>query len=129
MERLKPGFDGYFRRWFELQEKLWKDEGANVDARQIDAVLSVLAFALGPLSDADLLALVERIHNLKGVIAVDRLLDPLRRWVFGGGQGDAGYVLSHPKISDYLQRNRFVAASNKILLGYAEWGLRSPRSQ
>ncbi len=36
-------------------------------------------------------------------------LNPLRRWVFGGGQSDAGYVLSHPKIGEYLQRNRFAA--------------------
>ncbi len=123
LENLKPGFDSYFKRWFELQEKLWKEEGTNVDTRQIDAVLSVLAFALGPLSDADLLTLVERIHNLKGAIAVDRLLNPLCRWVFGGGRSDAGYVLSHPKIGDYLQRNRFAAAANKIRRGFADWGM------
>jgi len=57
LEHLKPGFDSYFKRWFELQEKLWKEEGSNVDRRGVDAILSVLAFALGPLGEADLLAL------------------------------------------------------------------------
>jgi 3-hydroxyacyl-CoA dehydrogenase len=32
-------------------------EGGVLDRREIDAVLSVLAFALGPLGEADLLAL------------------------------------------------------------------------
>ncbi len=122
LEHLKPGFDSYFKRWFDLQEKLWKEEGGHVDWNKVDAVLSVMAFALGPLSDADLVTLVERIHNLKGVIAVDRVLNPLRRWVFGGGQSDAGYVLSHPKIGDYLQRNRFVATATQLRQGFADWG-------
>ena len=123
LESLRPGFDSFFKRWFEHQEKLWKDEGANVNPQHADAALSVLAFALGPLSEADLLALVKRIHNIEEVIAVDRLLNPLRRWVFGSGQDDIGYVLSHPKISDYLQRNRFAASTTKIYQGFAECGL------
>jgi hypothetical protein len=122
LELLKPGFDSYFRRWFELQERLWKEEGDNVDRREVDAVLSVLAFALGPLGAADLLALMERIHGFKALTAVDRLLEPLRRWVFGSGQGDAGHVLTHPKIGEYLQRNRFAAVTMQLRKGIAEWG-------
>ena len=123
LEQLKPGFDSYFKRWFELQEKLWKEEGGGgLDRREVDAVLSVLAFALGPLGDADLLALMERVYGLKGVTAVDRLLEPLRRWVFGNGKGEAGYVLTHPKIGEYLQRSRFTAVAIKLRRGFADWG-------
>ena len=65
---------------------------------------------------------MERIHGLKGVTAVDRLLEPLRRWVFGSGKGDAGYILTHPKIGEYLQRNRFVAVATQLRQGFADWG-------
>jgi hypothetical protein len=121
LDSLKPGFDSYFKRWFELQEKLWKDEGGSIDRREVDAVLSVLAFALGPLGAADLLALVERAHGLKGVTAIDRLLGPLRRWVFGSGRAESGYILSHPKVGEYLQRNRFAAVTSQLWESFADW--------
>lgn len=122
LECLKPGFDSYFKRWFELQEKLWKEEGGGVNLRQVDEVLSILAFALGPLGDADLMALMQRVHGLKGIPALDRLLQPLRRWVFGNGKSDAGYVLSHPKVGEYLQRSRFAAVATQLRQGFADWG-------
>jgi hypothetical protein len=122
LDNLRPGFDSYFRRWFELQEKLWKEEGGHVDRREVDAVLSILAFALGPLGEADLLALMERIHGLRGLIAARRLLEPLRRWVFGSGKRDAGYVLTHPKVGEYLQGSLFAANANQVRLGFTEWG-------
>jgi hypothetical protein len=121
LELLKPGFDSYFKRWFELQEKLWKEEGGGVDLREVDAVLSLLAFALGPLGEADLLSVMERVHGLRGVTAVDRLLEPLRRWVFGNGKGDAEFVLSHPRIGEYLQRSRFAAVAARLWQGFADW--------
>jgi hypothetical protein len=121
LELLKPGFDSYFKRWFELQEKLWKEEGGDVDLREVDAVFSVLAFALGPLGEADLLSVMERIHGLRGVTAVDRLLEPLRRWVFGNGKGSSEYALSHPRIGEYLQRSRFAAVAARLWRGFADW--------
>ena len=122
LELLKPGFDSYFKRWLGLQQKLWKEEGAQIDPNQVDAILSILAFALGPLSERDMLALLKRIHGLTRVTALDRLLDPLRRWVFGGGQRDYGYVLSHPRIGQFLQRNRFAANADEIRQGFSDWG-------
>jgi hypothetical protein len=122
LELLKPGFDSYFRRWFELQEKLWKEEGGRVDFKEVDAVLSVLAFALGPLDGAGLRALMKRIHGLTALTTVDRLLEPLRRWVLGSGRRGEGYVLSHPKVGEYLQRNQFSCMANELRQGFAEWG-------
>jgi hypothetical protein len=121
LDLLKPGFDSYFKRWFELQERLWKEEGDRFNLVQVDGVLSVLAFALGPLPQADLLPLMEYIHGVRGLVAVDRLLEPLRRWVFGSGQSNVGYVLTHPKVGEYLQRSRFATSATRIKQGFADW--------
>ena len=32
LEKLKPGFNSYFERWFTLQEKLWREEETGVQA-------------------------------------------------------------------------------------------------
>ncbi len=122
LEHLKPGFDSYFKRWFELQEKLWKEEESNVNRNEIDSILSVLAFALGPLGEDDLLALLALVCELRWVAAIDRLLEPLRRWVFGSGKGETGYVSSHPKIGEYLQRSRFAPVAARIRGVFSEWG-------
>jgi hypothetical protein len=122
LDTLRPGFGSYFRHWLERQEALWREENAGIDRYEVDRVLSVLAFALGPLEEADLLALVERIHGMGGLLAADRLLEPLRRFVFGDGKRDTGYVLSHPKIGEYLQRERFSARSGQLRSGFAAWG-------
>ncbi len=122
LDDLKPGFDSYFKRWFELQEKQWNEEHPNLDRQRVDAALSVLAFALGPLRESDFLALMRRIHGVEGLIAVDRLLGPLRRFVFGSGKSDTGFTLSHPRIGEYLQRNRFAAHTSDLQHGFAEWG-------
>ena len=82
----------------------------------------ILAFALGPLNSTDLLALMKRIHDTKGLIAPDRLLKPLSRFVFGSGKEGTGYVLSHPKIGEYLQRNRFAELAHDLRHGFAAWG-------
>jgi hypothetical protein len=120
LEHLKPGFDSYFERWFKNQDKAWKEE--ETDPEEVDKVLMLLAFAKGPLQQADLVVLVKRIHEKKGIFAADRLIAPLRRWVFGGGSDSSGYVLSHPKISEYLQEHRFAANKGELLQGFAEWG-------
>jgi hypothetical protein len=64
---------------------------------------------------------MECVHKSKGITAVDRLLEPLRRWVFGSG-GGVGYVLAHPKVGDYLQRSRFAAVATQLRHGFADWG-------
>ena len=114
LEMLKPGFDSYFERWFELQERLWRQEDAGVHSEDVDKILAVLAYALGPLEQADLLAIVNFIYPMKDVLTSGRLLEPLRRFVFGRGTSGEGYVLSHPKIGLYLQTDRFASVAVKI---------------
>jgi hypothetical protein len=120
LDNMKPGFDRYFKRWFERQDELWQEEG--IDPAKVDEVLQILAFALGPLVQVDISALMKRIHHAKGLIAPDRLLRPLRRFVFGDGKRNSGYVLSHPKIGDYLQNERFAALADELRRGFAAWG-------
>ena len=50
------------------------------------------------------------------------MLEPLRRWVFGNGKGEAGYVVSDPKIGEYLERSRFAATAARLRQGFADWG-------
>jgi hypothetical protein len=119
---LKPGFGSYFDRWFDRQEELWREENTGIDRHEVDRVLSVLAFALGALETADLLALMKHIHETQEIIAANRLLEPLRRFVFGNGKRGSGYVLSHPKIGEYLQEERFAASKDVLCRGFAACG-------
>jgi len=122
LNSLKPGFGSYFERWFLYQEKLWVSEKANFDRNDIDQILSILAFAFGPLESRELLGLIAIISRTDGIVFEDRLLQPLRRFVQGSGKAGQGYVLNHPKIGDYLQRQRFSGHATKLRMAFVKWG-------
>lgn len=122
LDALQPGFGSYFQRWFQFQDALWREEKSGIDGREIDRVLSVLAFAHGPLEEANLLELMEQNYGPSRVISGDRLLEPLRRFVIGTGEPGSGYVLSHPKIGEYLQNDRFSARAAELRSGFMAWG-------
>jgi hypothetical protein len=124
LDSLKPGFGSYFERWLSQQEQLWNDEGLKIEREDVDRVLSILAFALGPLESRDVLGLMKEIHDKSDYVSEHRILQPLRRFVLGNGQQGSGYVLSHPKIGEYLQRERFGARAVALRRGYAAWGLK-----
>jgi hypothetical protein len=121
LDRLHPGFSSFFEHWFAHQQELWREEKVEIDPQAVERVLAVLAFALGPLEAADLLALTKEIHGTSGVMAADQLLKPLRRFVFGDGKRGSGYVLSHQKIGDYLRQERFAAGARELRSGFAAW--------
>jgi predicted urease superfamily metal-dependent hydrolase len=121
LDSLRPGFGSYFERWLSYQERLWGDEGARVDKTEVDQVLSILAFALGPLESCDLLALMKAIHNVGNLLSEHYLLKPLRRFIIGDGKSNSGYVLSHPKVGDYLQNERFRAIGATLRRGFTWW--------
>ncbi|HEX8293870.1 MAG TPA: DUF4062 domain-containing protein, partial [Pyrinomonadaceae bacterium] len=52
LRTIRPGLDGYLKRWWEDQKSLW---GAQAPLREpaVEAVLNVLACALGPLMRED----------------------------------------------------------------------------
>jgi hypothetical protein len=122
LESLKPGFGSYFERWLSDQERLWAEEKQTIDRRDVDRALSILAFALGPLESRDLLDLVTEIHQTSDFLSEHHLLQPLRRFVIGNGKAGSGYVLSHPKIAEYLQRQRFSGRSVVLQKGFVTWG-------
>ena len=124
LDTLKPGFGSYFERWLNHQEQLWKQEGTAIDGDKVDRVLVILAHALGPLSEADLLTLMKEVHGDMSFAFADRLLRPLRRFVMGDGKPNTGFVLCHPKISGYLRAERFHAAEKPVLRAFADWGRR-----
>ena len=62
LDSLKPGFGSYFNKWIEYQEQLWDDENLKTAREEVDRVLSILAFALGPLESRDLLGLIKEIY-------------------------------------------------------------------
>jgi predicted metalloprotease len=123
LDDMRPGFGSYFERWLTYQERLWDDEGVNIPREEVDRVLSILAFALGPLESRDLLGLIKEIHQRDDFISEHRLLQPLRRFILGNGKPESGYVLSHPKIGEYLEGERFGGRAAALRRGFAEWGL------
>lgn len=131
LTRLKPGFGPYFRSQLEELRKA----GAATDREVLDAFLAVLACAYGPLAAGELADLAVRAHQIPRPGRVAGVLHPFRRFVIGSGRrekgaGDAGYVLSHPKLGEFLRekyfddpnlitqaRSAFVAWGGKILAG------------
>ena len=128
LDSLRPGFGSYFERWLFHQERLWTDEGARPDRTEVDRVLSILAFALGPLESGDLLALMKEIHGTENLLSEKELLQPLRRFIIGDGSTGTGYVLTHPKISYYLQNDRFRGSAATLRRGFVTWGQKHLRA-
>jgi hypothetical protein len=122
LDLLRPGFGAYFDRWLKSQERAWRDAGEQVDRRDVDAVLMILAFAHGPLQGVDLLALVQMFPGTTRALLSSQLLDPLRRFVIGDGSRERGYVLSHPKIGEYFQAERYRDAKTLVNGAFADWG-------
>jgi hypothetical protein len=121
LDRLKPGFGAYFDHWLQAQQKAWREAGEQVNQRDVDAILMILAFAYGPLEGRDLLRLVSRFPGTNSAFLPVQLLEPLRRFIVGDGSRERGYVLNHPKIGEHLQA-RFRDARQQVEKIFAEWG-------
>ena len=87
-----------------------------------------LAFAHGPLEGADLMSLVSRFPQISQTSIPQRLLEPMRRFVIGDGSAERGYVLSHPRIGEYLRNERFRSARKGAERAFVEWGRESVAS-
>ncbi|MBL8659397.1 MAG: hypothetical protein JNM75_06535 [Rhodospirillales bacterium] len=122
LDNLRPGFGPYFDRWLQHQQKAWRDAGESVDQKTVEAVLAVLSYAFGPLEGGDVLRLASFVSGSAPPLSAQVLLEPLRRFVIGDGSADHGYVLSHPKIGEYLQQERFRDAVSTIAAAFVAWG-------
>ncbi len=96
---LAPGIEGYFKRWWEDQRRLWGGQSPEREP-EVGAVLDILSCALGPLLSDELLALLppERgigASTLKGIVHI------LQRFIIGDGRAQ-GYTFSHPRLAEYF---------------------------
>jgi hypothetical protein len=125
LDRIKPGWDGYFKDWVERQREVWEREGKTAAEREkLYAYLAVLACAHGPLS-ADLLSdLTHRAHQIEPGFRIQDALNPIRRFVMSrkGEDDETGYVLTHPKFGDFLREDFGQKKIRRTLEAFAEWG-------
>jgi hypothetical protein len=94
---LESGLDGYFDAWWRDQRRQWGARSPLKEAGVL-AVLNILACALGPLGEADLLDLaVEEVNSW----LLAETLETLGRFVIGNGR-DQGFSFTHPRLSQYF---------------------------
>ncbi|MFL5279727.1 MAG: hypothetical protein ACJ8AW_01680 [Rhodopila sp.] len=129
--RIKPGFGEYFRDWLHRQRDAWRSEdGTQYDSRIIDGYLAILACALGRLTGNDMGEVAQRLLSVSSSSRIENTLRPLRRFVIGTGSqlddGESGYVLSHPKLSEFLQQEYFEGSwIRDANAAFTDWGAMS----
>ena len=123
LPRLAPGLGPYFRRWFDEQRGEWKAAGLVHDQRVLDALMALLACALGPVTLALLDELLPRLMPDRIYLSADTIR-PLQRFVIGDGVV-SGYVFSHPKLAHFVLDGYF-PANGRIIKdarnAYLQWG-------
>lgn len=100
LHSIAPGIDAFFERWWQDQEALWEGD-RSVHRETMHHLLQVLACALGPLYQKDLLALMSGDTPLTPR-ALEEGIKPLRRLIVGDG-AHQGYVFSHPRLADFFR--------------------------
>ncbi len=113
------GYKGYFKRWWEDQRKLW-GEKAPLKERAVREVLNLLACALGPLTEEDLLTLADENADLDPR-TLEEALRAIERLVVG--DREQGYILAHPKLGEYF-RDEVLGAQvvRRIKTRFLRWG-------
>ncbi len=128
---IRPGLAGYFADWLDRQRELWRSErreGAEVDEAALSAYLVVLACAHGPVMAEELNEIAGRLHPIPATVRTQEALHPLRRFVIGTGRrapdgGDTGFVLSHPRLGEFLREEHFDAAFvRRARAAFVDWG-------
>lgn len=92
-----PGFSSYFSDWLAGQRPHWQAQEPRDDA--LDALLALLANAMGPLPLEALQNLLQAMHGGGGAALHRSRLAPLRRFVI---ESEAGYTLAHPRLAEAL---------------------------
>ena len=120
LRAIRPGLAGYFERWWKDQRLLWSKASPQREAAA-QALLNLLAGALGPLSKEDILSLAPGEAGFKtGVL--EQHLSSLSRFVIGDGMHQ-GYVFSHPRLGNYFLEERLSEAERQeVERRYLAWG-------
>lgn len=124
LRNIRPGFQGYFERWWEDQRELWRKQFGNQAPLREEGtrvLLKLLACALGPLRRKDLLRLGRQGGALEQLTFADAML-PLERFIVRDGDGD-GFVFAHPKLADYQYAELVDADEHREWeTRFTEWG-------
>lgn len=102
LETLERGLAGYIKRWWEEHERQWGTDEQIESA--VEALLGVLASALGPLTCEDVVLLIEK-DGIKPQ-TLDKALRVLARFIVGDGR-QQGFVFSHPRLTQYVRDEWF----------------------
>jgi V8-like Glu-specific endopeptidase len=125
---IRPGYEGYFDRWWNEQKKLWGKE-APLREKSVQLVFNFLCGAMGRLTSSDLIAL-DKQHTLNTYVIEDAL-DVLKRFVIGisdeHGERDVGYILTHPKLRNYFWERLTEKERASIESRFVDWGGRVMR--
>jgi hypothetical protein len=125
LDRLRPGIEGYFDRWWEDQQVLWGENFARKGPK-VRAVFDLLAVAFGPLSRADLLTLAGN-DEINGD-DLDDALDVLRRFVIARPDRRS-FVLAHPRFAIYrYERLKADGEHTAFETKFLDWGRATLRS-
>lgn len=120
LHAITPGIDAFFSRWWDDQRRLWGD-AAPLRERSVQMLLNLLACALGPIRQSDLLQLAS-LDTFLSPWTIEEVLRPLRRFVIGDGVAQ-GYTFSHPRLALYFyDRLRRSGQSRQEELSFIRWG-------
>jgi hypothetical protein len=128
LNNFKPGFGEYFRNWLtRRQHEVWEEEKVQYDSPTLNTYLVVLACAYGRLTAEELCEVAGRLHDIPVSFRAESALRPLRRFVIGTDRrshdGTAGYVLSHPKLGEFLCEEYFDKHQVKhSRQAFVDWG-------
>ncbi|ONK09547.1 hypothetical protein [Streptomyces sp. MP131-18] len=98
---ISKGLAGYFSRWWDEQERQWRERHRNsaAERQDLEDFLNVLACALGPLGHDDLADIMPRPLSW---LRLRALTTDVGRFVIGNGK-DTGFVYSHPRLGMYFR--------------------------
>ena len=103
---VKPGYDGYFERWWDDQKRIW-GEKAPLREKDTRLVFSILCSALGGLTKDDITELDK--ENILDSFSMDDAFEALKRFVTNVNmhahsryQEDVSFILTHPKLNEYF---------------------------
>ncbi len=120
---IKPGFAAFFSRWLTQQRQAWKDEGQEIDEPLLEAVLKIFSCALGPIPAEHFSRVLSSLTKELPSISISRLLSPIKRFINGDGSDGSGYVLNHPKFSEFLREEYFDnKTTQEVHLKFVNWG-------
>ena len=132
--KLKPSLAGFYEKWLEDQETIWKSQSTNnVNSSCVNPLMQVLASAYGPLLFNELVSLKEQVRQLQEETAdiwlswepvkLRKILTTSSRLVIGDGE-KKGFSLVHPRLNDYFQTElaNKPAYQRQVHEAYLNWG-------